>query len=189
MDEIALKKNFEKVMHKDFLIKSDVKGRYLVDGSCVEIDFLIFPLAHLCKRGFENFWIGIEVKSPNVKEPVKQGLKVAWQAITYAQSEFTHLKAEPIIENIRPAFVLIYPPIWEFFPRIKAIGPNDNHYDYNQSYLLNSLIQKGNVGNLVVNEDRLNWKIEFSGSQYYYSTQKGRSKILNLGIKKHAGCK
>ena len=129
------------------------------------------------------------MKSPNVKEPVKQGLKVAWQAITYAQSVFTDMNTQPIIENVRPAFVLIYPPIWEFFPRIKAIGPNDNQYDYNQSYLLNSLIQKGNVGNLVVNDDRLNWKIEFSGSQYYYSSKKGRSKILNLGTKIHVGCK
>ena len=189
MNENALKKSFQKTLHKDFIIKPDVKGRFLVDNTKVEIDFLIYPLDHLVEKGFEKLWIGIEVKSPYVKEPVKQGLKVAWQAITYAQSAFTDLNSQPKFENLRPNFVLIYPPIWDFFPKIKALGPNDNVYDCNQSYLLNSLVQKANVGNLVIDKDFSNWKIEFSGSQFYYSTRKGRSKILNLGTKKHVGCK
>ncbi|MBC8434394.1 MAG: hypothetical protein H8D96_21000 [Desulfobacterales bacterium] len=189
MNEITLKKILHRALNNDFVVRPDVKGRFLVDNSPVEIDFLIYPRDHLINNGFEKFWIGVEVKSPDVKEPVKQGLKVAWQAITYAQSAFTDIGNLLTIENIRPSFVLIYPPIWEFFPKIKAVGPRNNYYEYNQSYLLNSLIQKGNVGNMVLDKDLQNWEIEFSGSQYYYSTKNGRSKIINLGTKKHVGCR
>jgi len=189
MNEPQLKKLFRDKLKSEFIIKPDVKGNFLVDNTDVEVDFLIYPKDHLIKNGFDEFWIGIEVKSPSVKEPVKQGLKVAWQAITYAQSEFTDNKSEPNIERIRPAFVLIFPHISEFFPKIKAVGVKGAIYDFNQSYVINSLMQKGNVGNFELNSTGDEWRISFGGGQLYYSTKKGKGKVLNLGVKRHVGCK
>ena len=53
------------------------------------IDILAYPKEHLIENNFEPLWFGIEVKSPFVKkEPQKNVLDFAKQAIDYTESEY-----------------------------------------------------------------------------------------------------
>jgi hypothetical protein len=178
MNEDELKAVVRSVLGSDFLMKEEVDGLHLLTGEQVKIDFLLYPKDHLIASGFERIWVGIEVKSPNVKEPVKNGLKLAWQAITYTQSEFG---------DIRPAFVLVYPHLKEFFPLLTAINTqNDCKYNHSDAHLLTCFVQKGNVGYLETSRDGA-WKIAFGASALYYSSKRGKGLVKNLGQTKLVG--
>ena len=147
-------------LKSDFDFRFEVPGMFLVDGTQVIIDILAHPKPHLIERGFIAQWFGVEVKLPTGE---KQMLRVAWQAITYSMSEFN---------GIRPAFVLIYPPLDTF------------SYDQAQLYLLRSLLQKSNVGEFVLNDAY--WRISFTAN-YYFDSRRGITKIAGLGTKRHVG--
>ena len=165
MDEPELKSQLRKTLHDSFDLREEVNGQFLVDGTSVIIDFLAYPKTELIDRGFDPFWFGIEAKSPQCKDPKKKGLQVAWQTITYAQSRF---------DDIRPQFVLIFPPLEEFFPD-------------NESHWLKCLLQKANVGDLRIKPNGIDWKIEFGAAGRYFSNTHGRSKTMNLGQRRVVG--
>lgn len=135
-----------------------------MDGSKVIIDFLMYPKKHLLDKGFHAGWFGVEVKAPG-NDGAKKGLQVAWQAITYSQSEF---------DDIRPNFVLIYPPLAEFL--------GGQH----EAYHVMCLLQKANVGYIEINEKRGQWKIKFGANAYFYS-DKGLSKTPTIATKRNVG--
>ena len=164
MTEDELKRYLLSYLAKDFIVRSEVEGRFLVDGSGVVIDYLIYPKQNLIEHGFVAKWFGTEVKSPD-NEGAKKGIQVAWQAITYSQSEF---------ESIRPAFVLIFPPLAEFFgTQLEA-------------YHVLCLVQKANVGYIEINSVKKSWKIKFGANAYFYS-DRGLSKTPNVSTRRHIG--
>jgi hypothetical protein len=77
MNEPELKAAFAHAIERDFIIKTDVPGRFLVDDSEVVIDYLLYPRPHLIERGFKPNWFGVEVKSPE-GEAAKKAIRVAW---------------------------------------------------------------------------------------------------------------
>ena len=114
-----------------FIIKEEVKGLFLVDGTPVRIDYLMFPKPDLIKKGFIRAWFGVEVKSlGSIKNRLKKGIATCWQSITYSQSQFG---------NIRPIFVLMFPSFDAF-----TIG---REHDGHDRYLM-ALPQKANVGGI-----------------------------------------
>lgn len=163
MNENQLKSYLLEHFGKDFIVRDEVEGRFLVDGTPVFIDYLMYPKPNLIEKGFANEWFGIEVKEPG--GDAKKGVQVAWQAITYSQSEF---------DGIRPAFVLIFPPITDFF-RTEADG-----------YYIKVLLQKANVGYLEINKFDKKWKIKFGANSYFYSDS-GLSKTPTIATKRNVG--
>lgn len=164
MNEAELKKYLLMHFGKDFQVREEVEGHFLVDGSKVIIDFLMYPREHMLDRGFHAGWFGVEVKSPE-KNGSQKGLQVAWQAITYSQSEFN---------NNRPAFVLIYPPLAEF------LGGQLHAYN------VMCLLQKANVGYIEIDEKKAQWRIKFGANAYFYS-DKGLSKTPTIATKRNVG--
>lgn len=178
MHEDELKKIVKNILAEHFVIQEEVRGSHLISGEKVIIDFLIFPKPTLTDRGFEEFWIGLEVKSPRVKEADKNGLKLAWQAITYSHSEF---------DEIKPALILVYPPIMEFFPEITVLNEtNGKNHKYNEGYNVARLLQRANVGDLKIYKNN-EWSISFASMQYYFSSNKGRGNVKNVGFTKQIG--
>jgi hypothetical protein len=170
MNESELKRYFLRNLAKDFTVHDEVTGRFLVDGTKVIVDYLLYPKSNLIEKGFVSEWFGVEIKSP-ITEGAKKGLQVAWQAITYSQSEFSDVR---IGQNIRPAFVLIFPPLSEFF---------GNRQD---AYYVMCLLQKANVGYIEIDEQKGKWKIGFGANIYFYS-DRGLSKTPNVSVKRHVG--
>jgi hypothetical protein len=164
MTENELKKELCRSLESDFEIKAEVAGNFIVDGSKVVIDYLLFPKEHLINKGFKPSWFGVEVKSPN-GEGAKKAIRLAWQAITYSQSKF---------EGERPDFVLVYPPLSEFFKK-----PQDAYY-------LVCMLQKANVGYIELRPEKKKWKIKF-GANLHFSSDRGSSNTPNAGIKRHVG--
>ena len=123
----------------------------------------MYPNSNLIEQGFVNKWFGVEVKAPG--DDAKKGLQVAWQSITYSQSKF---------DDIRPAFVLIFPTITDFF-RTPADG-----------YYVKVLLQKANVGYIEINKFQNSWKIMFGANSYFYSDQ-GLSKTPSIATKRNVG--
>jgi len=164
MNEDELKSYLLKHFAQGFEVRVEVEGRFLVDDSKVVIDYLMRPKPDLVEKGFVPAWFGVEVKSPE-GEGAKQGLRVAWQAITYSQSKF---------DGVRPAFVLIFPPLAEFFST-----PGEVYY-------VVCLLQKANVGSIEIDGKKKKWKVKFGSNAYFYS-DRGLSKTPNVGIKRHVG--
>ena len=164
MNEGELKVYLLKHFAQDFEVRAEVEGRFLVDDSKVVIDYLVHPKPALIEKGFVPAWFGVEVKSPE-GEGAKKGLQVSWQAIIYSQSEF---------DGVRPAFVLIFPPLAEFF------GTPE------RAYYVVCLLQKANVGYIEIDEKKRKWKVKFGANAYFYS-DRGLSKTPNVGIKRHVG--
>jgi len=163
MDETQLKSYLLQHFGKNFIVRDEIKGNFLVDGTPVIIDYLMYPNKELIEKGFVKEWFGVEVKA--IGEGAKKGLQVAWQAITYSQSKF---------DGIRPAFVLIYPPITEFFGA-----------QINGSYI-RMLLQKANVGYIEINNFNKAWKIIFGANPYFYSDI-GLGKTPNAATKRNIG--
>ena len=178
-EEEALKVELRPILIADFEVEEEVPGRFLLDNTHVRIDFLLRPRQHLIDRGVASDWFGLEVKSPLTTDPKKKGLQVAWQALTYAQSQFG---------DRRPAFVAIYPPIWEFFPVAKVLNESTSrHYDFSEAHWLKCFLQKANVGSFVVLPKQRGWRIEFGAGSTRMSSYNGPSKITNVGIRKVVG--
>jgi len=173
MDESTLKEIVRASLAPHFLLREEVKGSWLVDGTSVIIDFLLYPKPHILRMGFDPVAVGCEVKSPDTVEPWKKGKRLAWQALTYAQSTF---------DGIRPAFVVTYPPLEEFF--VSERSEHDNELQGAAGHALSSFLQYANVGSLILEES--NWEIRF-GSQRYFSKKRGKGKIKNLGTKRIVG--
>lgn len=153
-----------------FEIKSEVEGVFLVDDTKVRIDFLLRPNEETKRKGFDSGYVGVEVKGlGNIDDRVKKGLSVAWQSITYSQSKFG---------TERPMFVLLFPPLDKFL-----IGREGERFGLQY---VNILLQKANVGILRIFKE--GWVVQFA-SQPYFSSEIGRSKIENLGLKKQVGTK
>jgi len=179
MDERELKRNLLPILEEYFIVKKEVPGRHLIYGTKgVRIDFLVQPKKELFSEEVSSKWIGIEVKSPDVKEPKKNGLAVAWQAVTYAQSDF---------EGITPAMVVIYPPISEFFPNIKALNEDTGrHYNFNEGHWLRCFLQKANVGSFIVHRDNRTWHIE-GGPGATWLSHDGESELNAPGTHRYIG--
>lgn len=179
MNEEALKTKVRHYLSPDFIIREEVEGVHIVTGEKVKIDFLIYPKQHLLENGFEDFWVGIEVKSPNVKESHKNGTKIAWQAITYKQSIFE--------EKINPAFVLTYPRITEFYKNLNVLNETTGTtFTHNEGRNVGQLLQRANVGHLELRKDCY-WSLKFESEQFYYSNKKGKGQVKNLGVTVHVG--
>ncbi|WP_446010529.1 hypothetical protein [Candidatus Electrothrix sp.] len=163
MNEPKLKSYMLDCFGKDFIVREEVAGNFIVDNTPVIIDYLMYPSEDLIDRGFEKQWFGVEVKVPG--SDAKKGLQVSWQAITYSQSLF---------DGIRPVFVLIFPQITDFFRT-----PSDAYY-------VKTLLQKANVGYVEVNERSKTWKIMFGANVYFYS-DRGLSKTPTIATKRNVG--
>ena len=165
--EDALKQQVRERLSADFEIHEEVEGWSIVEQCAVRIDFMLHPRLHLIEQGFDLAWFGCEVKAPSGNEPHKKGMWLLWQAITYAQSSFA-----PLCD--RPAFVVIYPDLHQFFPENKRLAAVN----------LQAFAQRGSVGRLLLDDD--SWSIRF-GSQRYFSSNRGRGKVKNLGLKRNVG--
>jgi hypothetical protein len=170
MNEETLKTNLLTHIASDFIVHDEVTGRFLVDNTKVIIDYMLYPRPNLIERGFAPTWFGIEVKSPD-GEGGKKGLRVSWQAITYSQSVFSDAR---VGRNVRPAFVLIYPPLFVFFGSELSV------------YYLKCLLQKANVGYMQIDAERNRWKIGF-GANSYFSSERGLSNTPNVALNRHVG--
>ncbi|MDB4322686.1 hypothetical protein N9942_01755 [Akkermansiaceae bacterium] len=164
-NESEYKLKFESLIEQDFTFEREVEGIFLVDGSAVRIDYLIYAKPHLQDRGFTDEPIGVEVKVPEDKG--NRMVKVAWQAITYSQSEF---------KGKRPPFILIYPGLNSF---------TASKHKKEGLVLLTSLLPKSNVGTI---EFRTNgsWKIYSTGVNYFDSIR-GLSPAPNGLLKRYIG--
>ena len=143
-----------------------------------EVDFLLKPKTHLINRGFDATSFAIEVKSPIAKESVRKLLDCIIQSYTYSLCQY---------KGIHPAFVLIYPDIEKFFEYDfinKYKRDPRNKFARSEILLLRRLMQRANVGELII--DGKDYEISFAAA-YYYSSQKGRSGIKNLGMVRRVG--
>lgn len=175
MNEYDLCKVVEKSVSMDFDLIPQVPGKHLITKHKeVRIDFLMHPKQHLLHRRFEDIWIGCEVKSPARKlDPIRYISDSMKQIIDYTQCEFEG--------GIRPAYVLLFPSMYHFLHAKNLMTPDRKGF----LYFFRSFIQRFNVGTLHIFAPG-DWDIRF-GSQRYYSTQKGRGNVPNLGTKKHIG--
>lgn len=164
-NETDYKKEFESLIKEDFTFEKEVDGRFLVDGSAVKIDYLIRAKPHLQDMGFTDESIGVEVKTPVDKG--NRMVKLAWQAITYSQSEF---------QGKRPPFILIYPWLSNF---------SASKHKRDGMVLLSSLLQKSNVGTIEFKRNGA-WKIHSTGVNYFDSIR-GLSPTPNGLLKRYVG--
>lgn len=169
--EDRIKKHIVEILGRHFILRQEVSGTFLVDGSGVRVDFFARPLPHLVERGFDDFWFAIEAKHINLAGDVgKQINQLFWQAITYGQSTFgLHGDIE------RPGFVLI---CVDYMPKY-----GDSKWEQWQA--LKNFAQYANVGVLAL--DGAEWLIEFGCTSYYNSRRDVRSKVQNLGTKRYSG--
>ncbi|QGY41559.1 hypothetical protein GM415_16000 [Pseudodesulfovibrio cashew] len=165
MNEPDLKALLETHLAQFFKIIPEVEGRFLVDNTPVIVDYLLYPSEALITQGFDARWVGVEVKSPIQKKKSKLS-RVAWQSITYAQSEFG--------DYGRPMFVLTFPSVEYFVPPEERLA----------IYHMLPLLQHANVGALHIKEDY--WKMTF-GHQLYFNSRKGKGRVKNLGLKRNCG--
>ena len=171
MNENGLKNCFVEHFTEDFTVIDEVPGRFVVDGSKVVIDYFLYPKPNLITKGFVPEWFGVEVKSPD-RDGAKKGLRVAWQAITYSQSEFEDHRIGQ--DKIRPSFVLIYPSLANFFG------------SQQEAYYLVCLLQKANVGYVEIDARRGRWNIRFGANSYFHS-ERGLSKTPSVSTKRNVG--
>jgi len=99
-------------------------------------------------------------------------MDLAKQAIDYTESSF---------DGIIPNFAVMFPSMYHFFHAQNCLAPEYKSF----LYLFRSFIQRFKVGTLHITAPN-EWQIRF-GSQYYYSTKKGRGNVINLGTKRHIG--
>ena len=167
MKEDHIKTTTIKVLSPDFELIPEVRGRSLVEGRMVRIDFLAFPKSHLIENGFDNQFFGIEAKSVDFSQSKKIN-KLIWQSISYAQSEFQYNGA-----FVRPIFVLM----------CLLSEPKFGTPGFEEWKTLSRFAQYGNVG---VIELKPFWRVRF-GDCSYYNQRRGKSAIANLGTKRNVG--
>lgn len=165
-DEPRLKRMAIKLLEPSFEIAEEVPGVYLVDHSTrVRIDYILTPRPETVAKGFVNAPIGLEVKSPH--SVTVSGYALAWQAITYSQSEF---------QGERPAFVMVF-PAWRWF------------FDEREQFPIRALVQYANVGELASGRYKHNWhewQINF-GPAVYYRWDEGLGPQPNAALKRRVG--
>ena len=162
-DEPRLIAICKRMLAPQFEVEAEVTGKYLVDGSRVRIDLLATPKQSLIDQGFIDQPIGIEVKSPASKASSNA---FAWQAITYAQSEFN---------GVRPAFVCMFPDVRYFWEDLTAVR-------------MRQFLQFANVGQLETGHYQHNWdqwRIVFNAP--YYSVTRGMGGVTPEGLKRRSG--
>ena len=165
MTEAAHTKNIKQCLENDFNIFQEVKGVHIVEKKKVRIDFLIKPKKHVIEAGFDDCWVGIEVKYfDNPKEQIGKVARLLWQSITYQQSEYCIHG-----ENIRPQFVLMASNI---------DGSDELKQMYRPTLQVANLAM---VGSLSV-KDSNNWAMGFVSSRYMIKTNgKLRKTNTNAG--------
>lgn len=174
LDEDDLKQFVKKTLEKQFIIEPEVKGYHLLEQEKVVIDFLLYPKQELIDSGFEALWFGCEVKSPNVKEEAsKRVLNLAKQCIDYTETKFEN--------DIIPNFVVMFPAMSHFFHAKNRF--NDDAHNF--LYLFKPFLQRFKVGTLHI-YSKNDWAIKF-GHGSYFSTKRGRGKVVNLGTKRYVG--
>ncbi|WP_252150013.1 hypothetical protein [Acinetobacter cumulans] len=93
-------------------------------------------------------------------------------------------------DEVRPAFILIYPDIENFFDydwRNKYNSEFTEEPTKSEKNLLRRLMQRANVGELIIQQrDSKNFVFIFHGGPYFSST-KGRSKIKGIGLNRFIG--
>jgi len=173
MNKPALKKAFIDDFNQDFEIYSHVSGQNIVEQTPVVIDFLIKPKQHLIDNGFDDGWVGVEVKHlKNYKQSEINSL--VWQTLSYAQSRFNIGNMQ-----VRPMFVLMHSNLSLNLQHAKQKGIPDD------SSGVISFVERGNVG-WIEKDEKYIWRIGF-GSHGYFNIKYGRATIPNLGTKRNAG--
>ncbi|CCK81219.1 hypothetical protein [Desulfobacula toluolica] len=166
--------DIKKALSKDFELLPEETIHWPIEGETKRVDFIIHPKAHLIKHGFDAEKIAIEVKSPINKNPeaVKKLLDCISQAHSYTMCKHNGEYID---------FVLIYPAIELFFEYdfiYKYKSDPRNKYTRQEINLLHRVLQRANIGSLKINQE--SYQINFAGTRFY-SPEKGRSKIKNLG--------
>lgn len=173
MSEETLKLSFLRNFISDFDIQSNVAGQSMVEPKQVVIDFLIKPKQHLIDRGFDNDWIGVEVKHLNSYK-LSEINALAWQSLSYAMSRFNVGE-----KQIRPLFVLMHANLSLNLQNAKK------NYIPDDSAGVISFVERGNVG-WIERDPKYTWRIGF-GSHGYYNVKYGRAAIQSIGIKRNVG--
>lgn len=188
-----MKKNIYKTEdeYKDDVVNALDKDFYLIPEAKVFwphpainpsfVDFIAHPKKHLVKNGFNAKNIAIEVKSPICND--QESIKKLLDCISQAQS-YTFCKYEESFIN----FCLIYPEIDLFYDYDLHFNKLDEpkiHYR-NETLLLQRMMQRANVGTLHIKKN--SYSIRFNGVSFY-SPEKGRTKIKNLGMVRRIGSK
>ena len=166
--EEELKQRLVTGLQNDFDLYQEMPGVHPIDKKDVIIDYLAYPHPHLTDAGFVPDWIGIEVKGVSDNKPMKRAVDLAWQAITYSQSDY-------LVEDkemVRPAFILIYPSL-EIIAKQPVTG-------------LKCLLQKANVGNLDFH-DWHGWRIRFAADTRYFSKKAGIVPGANIATNRRVG--
>ena len=89
MKEPELKSKLKLILQNDFVVREEVAGISIIDGSPLRADFLVYPKDEIIQRGFAKSWIGIEVKEIDFKRHDSSKLYgTFWQAVCYAQTNF-----------------------------------------------------------------------------------------------------
>lgn len=162
----------------DFVIKPEQWIKWPINDEMIRVDFILEPKQHLLDRGFDALKIAIEVKSPIKKESVKQLLDCIAQAHSYTLC--TH-------ENEFIDFIVIYPDIQLFFDydfKNKYKSDLRNKYHHSEVSITRRIMQRANIGSLDISND--SYVFSFAGNRYY-SPERGRSKVKNLGIIRRVG--
>lgn len=179
-EEDEYKKDVINALEKDFILIPEAKVVWphpAIKPSFV--DFMAHPKEHLVKNGFDAENIAIEVKSPicNNRESIKKLLNCISQAQSYALCKYN----DSLIN-----YSLIYPDInlfYEYDLHFRNFDEPQKHYK-SDTILLHRMMQYANVGSLYITKQ--SYKISFAGSRFY-SPEKGRSKIPNLGMVRRIG--
>ncbi len=179
-EEDEYKKDVIKALEKDFILVPEAKVVWphpAIKPSFV--DFIAHPKEHLIKNGFDAKNFVIEVKSPICKN--QESIKKLLDCVSQAQS-YTLCKHEDSHIN----FALIYPEIhlfYEYDLHFRNRSEPLKHYK-RDIVLLNRMMQRANVGSLCITEK--SYSINFASARFY-SPEKGRSNIPNLGMVRRIG--
>lgn len=161
-----------------FHIKEEVPGSWPLDGRPLRLDLLLRPNEKAKSLGFDVEAVGVEIKDPKSKESVKKLLDCVVQAYTYTFCEF---------DGVRPAFIMVYPEIEKFFEHdwINKYSRSDNEKPTRREMnLLKRLMQRANVGELIISEDKYTFKFAFAR---FFDSKRGRSKVKGLGLNRYVG--
>ncbi len=161
-----------------FYIKEEVIGFWPLDGRQLRLDLLLRPKEKAKSLGFDVEAIGIEIKDPQSKESVKKLLNCVVQAYTYTFCEF---------DGVRPAFILLYPEIEKFFEHDwihKYSKSNNEKPSHREINLLRRLMQRANIGELIISDDQYTFKFAFAR---FFDSRRGRSKVKGLGLNRYVG--
>ena len=161
-----------------FDVKEEVQGSWPLDGRHLRLDLLLRPNSKAKALGFDVDAIGVEIKDPQSKESVKKLLDCVVQAYTYTFCEF---------DGVRPSFILIYPEIEKFFSydwQNKYTSSEREKPTNREINLLKRLMQRANVGELIISEDKYTFKFAFAR---FFDSKRGRSKVEGLGLNRYIG--